>query len=113
MRFIKTQIIKTKVVDQEIVDPKNVEELFQTLQKSSVYITMEYRDARTKHVRTNEQVRVKEVKDGAVTIAVYSRQGSMIVRGIKYEDVISIHLSSELHNIELGKEVSRFDFLEI
>lgn len=113
MRFVRTQIVETTVFDQELNDQQAILSLLNTLQKSSAYITLEYRDSRTKSVRRNDQVRVKQVDKDSITITIFTRQGNLTVKGITFDNIISIKLSADIHNIELGKEISRFDFLDL
>ena len=114
MKYTRKQIITTTVFDDNISDMEVIVDLFNTFVKSSVDVSIEYRDEKTKNIKFNEKVRIKSVGEKTIDILIFQKSFNLSVRNIPFEDVISIKLVTEKQNIIAGDDkLSKFDFIDI
>jgi len=114
MKYTRKQIIATTVFDDDISDMETIVNLFNTFFKSTVDISMEVRDTKTKNIKFYEKVRIKSVNEKTIDILIFQKSFNLSVKSIPFENIISIKLVTEKQNIIAGDDkLSKFDFIDI
>ena len=114
MRYTRKQIITTTVFDDDISDITIITDLLKTFCKATIDIVMEFKDNKTQQNRIYDKVRVRSVNEKDVDILVFQKSFNFSVKAVPFENIISIKLVTEKHNIIAGEDkLSRFDFIDI
>ena len=98
MRYIHQQKFITTVVDQEIYNQATMKQLLVSLQSSSEDVHFSYIDARNNSVISHAKTRIKEVNNDCVTVTVFQKTGTAVVRNISFVNIVSIKLVTENYN---------------
>lgn len=114
MRYTRKQIITTTVFDDDISDMEIITDLLKTFCKSTIDISIEFKDTKTKQIRFYDKVRIKSINENSIDILVFQKSFNISIKGIVFENIVSIKLVTEKHNIIAGEDkLSRFDFIDI
>jgi len=114
MRFIRQTVLVSTVSDDELEDKQLIKNVLDNLSKASVSVKMSYHDVKSDVVKQYDVVRVLGVKDETVDIRSFCGAGSVVERGISFDSIREVSLTTSANNIIVGEtKIPRASFLDI
>jgi len=116
MKYTRKQIVITTVFDDNIEDEDIIFDLINTFSKSSIDLSIEFRDQKIKQSKLCDRARIKEFNKELKTVDLFVMQKSynFLVKNIPISDIISIKVVTEKYNIIAGEDkLSKFDLIDI